>query len=187
MTYVSIDIETDGPIPGPYSMRSVGAVAYTRSGAELGRFYYKLLPLEGATMHAETMEFWQKFPKQWEEVNEDALPAAAVMNEMVRWLAPWKQPTAICWPAAWDFGWVYWYLIKFVGWSPFGHSAIDIKTMAGMYTGELSRRSSKKLLPADIKKQVSELAGAHTHVAVEDAAEQVEIFFALKRKWHGEK
>jgi len=36
--YVSIDIEADGPIPGPYSMLSIGAVAFTPEGEEVGEY-----------------------------------------------------------------------------------------------------------------------------------------------------
>lgn len=36
--YFSVDIEADGPIPGPYFMSSIGAVAYaSRSGAHRAR------------------------------------------------------------------------------------------------------------------------------------------------------
>lgn len=34
-TYLSVNVEADGPIPGPYSMLSIGAVAYTAEEGEL--------------------------------------------------------------------------------------------------------------------------------------------------------
>ena len=39
-------------------------------------------------------------------------------------------------PAAYDFLFVYWYLIRFAGESPFSHSALDIKTYAMALLGE---------------------------------------------------
>jgi len=36
-------------------------------------------------------------------------------------------------PAAFDFLFVYWYLIRFTGESPFSHSALDLKTYAVDY------------------------------------------------------
>lgn len=39
---------------------------------------------------------------------------------------------------------IYWYLIRFVGRSPFSHSALDIKTYA--MVGEY-RRSTKRAMP----------------------------------------
>ena len=45
--YIVIDIETDGPVPGQYSMLSIGAIA-TNEAVEVGEFYAKLLPLDSA-------------------------------------------------------------------------------------------------------------------------------------------
>lgn len=36
--YVSTDVEIDGPIPGPFSLLSIGSIAYTEEGIELSRF-----------------------------------------------------------------------------------------------------------------------------------------------------
>ena len=47
-TYVVCDIEADGPIPGPHSMISLGAVAVNREDGELGEFEINFLPLENA-------------------------------------------------------------------------------------------------------------------------------------------
>ena len=38
ITYVVIDIEADGPIPGPNSMISLGAVAINKKGYAFGEF-----------------------------------------------------------------------------------------------------------------------------------------------------
>lgn len=39
-------------------------------------------------------------------------------------------PVYVAYPAGFDFTFVYWYLIRFTGHSPFSHSALDIKTYA---------------------------------------------------------
>ena len=36
--YVSVDIEADGPIPGDFSMLSLGAVAFNDDGEEIDSF-----------------------------------------------------------------------------------------------------------------------------------------------------
>jgi len=53
------------------------------------------------------------------------------MREYLVWLKalPGK-PVFVAYPAAFDFLFVYWYLIRFTGESPFSHSALDIKTYA---------------------------------------------------------
>ena len=36
--YVSTDVETDGPIPGPHSMLSIGSAAYTKDKTLVGTY-----------------------------------------------------------------------------------------------------------------------------------------------------
>ncbi len=47
--YVSTDIETDGPIPGPNSMLSFGSAAFTAEGRLLSTFEANLEALPGAS------------------------------------------------------------------------------------------------------------------------------------------
>jgi hypothetical protein len=47
-TYVSTDIESDGPIPGVNSMLSFASVALDGDGRELATFSANLEPLPGA-------------------------------------------------------------------------------------------------------------------------------------------
>ncbi len=57
--YVSTDVETDGPIPGPHSMLSVGSAAYLADKTLIGTFSVNLETLPGATGHPETMVWWK--------------------------------------------------------------------------------------------------------------------------------
>ena len=57
--YVVCDIEADGPIPGPYSMLSIGAVAVGKSGTCYGEFEINLLPLDNANQHPITMKWFK--------------------------------------------------------------------------------------------------------------------------------
>jgi hypothetical protein len=66
---------------------------------------------------------------------------------------------------------VYWYLMRFAGESPFSHSALDIKTFAMCLLGSDYRDSTKKHMPRrwfDVT--------PHTHVALDDAIEQGRLF-----------
>jgi hypothetical protein len=56
--YVSTDVETDGPIPGPHSMLSFGSAAYTAEKKLVPTFSANLETLEGATAHPKTAEWW---------------------------------------------------------------------------------------------------------------------------------
>ena len=53
--YISTDVETDGPIPGPHSMLSIGAAAYTADKQLLSTFSANLETLPGVAGHADTM------------------------------------------------------------------------------------------------------------------------------------
>jgi hypothetical protein len=52
--YISTDVETDGPIPGPHSMLSLGAAAYTADKTLVSTFSANLETLSGAQAHPKT-------------------------------------------------------------------------------------------------------------------------------------
>jgi hypothetical protein len=81
-------------------------------------------------------------------------------------------PVFVGYPAAFNFLFAYWYLIRFAGRSPFGFSALDIKTMAMALLGKDYRRCSKRQMP----KRWFDARSPHTHVALEDALEQGALF-----------
>jgi len=61
--YISTDIESDGPIPGPYSMLSFGSAAFVPFEAGdgwnmIGTFEANLETLGGAQGHPDTMDWW---------------------------------------------------------------------------------------------------------------------------------
>ena len=80
-------------------------------------------------------------------------------------------PGFVGYPASYDFMFVYWYLMKFVGESPFSHSALDIKTFAMCLMGTGYRESTKRNMP---KRWFDDVP--HTHVALDDALGQGALF-----------
>src|SRR5262245_29684616 len=129
--YVSTDVEADGPIPGPHSMLSFGSAAYLADKTLVSTFAANLETLPGAVAHPETMAWWARHPEAWEASRREPRPPADAMADYVVWLdrLPAK-PVFVGYPAAFDFLFVYGYLMRFAGRSPFSHSALDIKTMA---------------------------------------------------------
>ena len=170
--YVSTDVEADGPIPGPHSMLSLGCAAYRADGSRVATFSANLELLPEAMSHPETMKWWGKHPEAWQACRKDPEPPAQVMADYAKWLdaLPGK-PVFVGYPASYDFMFVYWYLIRFVGRSPFGFSALDIKTMAMTMLGQDFHCTSKKRMP-------KEWFGPtlHSHVALQDAIEQGVLF-----------
>ena len=114
--YVSTDVEADGPIPGPNSMLSFASAAFLADKTPVGTFAANLTTLPGAAGDPKTMAWWQSQPEAWAACRSDQRDPAVVMPEYVAWLKalPGK-PVFVAYPAAYDFMFVYWYLIRFAG------------------------------------------------------------------------
>ena len=63
--YVSTDVETDGPIPGPHSMLSFASAAYRADKTLVATFDANLYTLPEAEGDPRTMAWWQKQPEAW--------------------------------------------------------------------------------------------------------------------------
>ena len=176
--YISTDIEADGPIPGPHSMLSFASAAYTPDKQMIGTFSANLETLPDAQAHPSTQAWWDKNPKAWEACRLDLQSPETAMKNYVAWLKrlPGK-PVFVGYPAAYDFMFVYWYLMRFAGESPFSHSALDIKTLAMSVLKTEYRKSTKRYMP---KRWFDKLP--HTHVALDDAIEQGALFCNILRE-----
>jgi DNA polymerase III alpha subunit (gram-positive type) len=118
------------------------------------------------------MAWWQNHPEAWAACRQDLQPPEVAMRQYVAWVQalPGK-PVFVAYPAAFDFMFVYWYLRRFVGESPFGHSALDLKTLAMALLGKPYRDSVKRNMPPRWFDRLP-----HTHRALDDALEQGALF-----------
>lgn len=173
--YVSTDVEADGPIPGPHSMLSFGSAAYQPDGTLHDTFTATLQPLPEATADPATASWWQQHPEALAAATLDPQPPQEVIPQYVAWLDQLPgRAVFVGYPAAYDFMFVYWYLIRFAGRSPFSHSALDIKTYAMSLLGTEYRASTKRRMP-------KEWFGPqrHNHHALDDAIEQGALFCTM--------
>src|ERR1700749_3843567 len=69
--YVSTDVETDGLIPGPHSMLSLGSAAYTADKRLLATFSANFETLPEASAHPETAAWWPTQPEAWAACRSD--------------------------------------------------------------------------------------------------------------------
>ena len=181
--YFSTDVETDGPIPGPNSMLSLGSAAFSPEGRLLSTFSANLETLPGAQPDPSTQAWWEAHPEAYRASREGVVPAEQAMLGFSHWVSSiantYSQgairrvpPVFVGFPAGFDFLFVYWYLIKFTGQSPFSFSALDGKTYAMALLKKGYRQSTVRNYP----KEWFSTKGKHTHVAVQDAIEQGYIF-----------
>lgn len=174
--YVSTDVETDGPIPGPNSMLSLASAVFSRDGRVLSTWTANLLPLPGSGPDAATSSFWAEFPEAYAATQRDRRDPAEAMPDYARWLGSLDgEPVFVAYPAGFDFTWVFWYLHRFAGGSPFSYSAIDMRTYAMAVLGRKFRHAGKGMWP---RHWFSD-AHPHTHVALDDALEQGHQFIAM--------
>jgi hypothetical protein len=170
--YVSTDVEADGPIPGPHSMLSFGSAAFQADKTLVSTFAANLDALPGAAGHPDTMRWWESRPAAWEACRREPRPPERVMKDYVAWLKGLPgSPVFVGYPAAYDFLFVYWYLMRFAGESPFSHSALDVKTYAMAMLRKDYRASVKRAMPRHWFG-----THPHTHVALDDAIGQGELF-----------
>jgi hypothetical protein len=185
--YISVDIEADGPIPGPYSMLSFGlAVAAQFDGHQL-----EPANPEQDTFYREMRPISDSFVSQALDVSgldrnrlikHGVVPLVA-MSEAKRWVeqvAGANRPVLVGYPLMFDWLFFYWYLEQFAGGSPFDFSSgLDMKTMYQQKAGVTVSLAGKDDLPAFLRS-----ARPHTHNALDDAIEQADIFVKLFQ-WKG--
>jgi hypothetical protein len=135
--YFSADVETDGPIPGPFSMLSF-AIVYAGSfdGQRFERpknyervFYRELKPISS--------EFQEEALKV-NGLDRDRLliegnSPEIMMMDAYKWVKDNcgnANLVLVSYPLSFDWSWLYWYFIRFSAeGSPFGYSrCFDIKT-----------------------------------------------------------
>lgn len=192
--YISIDIESDGPIPGPCSMVSLGAVVagYRTSDGEVIKldvlapengFYAELKPISDQ-WEPEALAI-SGFSREY--ILENGADPQKVMTDFAKWVTTAvethgaKAAIFAAYPLGFDWMFTYWYLINFseVG-SPFGHSRhIDIKTLYAVKAEEMISRSTKRNIPKFLHSTLP-----HTHNAKDDAAEQGQLLMNLLQ-WEG--
>ncbi len=186
--YFSADVETDGPIPGPYSMLSFGLVyAGAFDGKTFHRptdyrrvFYEELRPISDVY----EPEALQVNGLDRDRLLREGMPPEVSMTAASNWvrqIAGNARPVLVAYPLSFDWSWLYWYFVRFsANGSPFGHSrCFDIKTALAVKAHmPISASGRRNIGPAFRSSR------PHTHNAGDDAIEQAEIFANIF-EWEG--
>jgi len=186
--YFSADIETDGSIPGIYSMLSFAMVYAGEFDGEsfvrpetLDRSFYRELRPISAEFEQEALDV-NKLDRN-RLVCEGCDPELA-MTEAAHWIkqvAGNAKPILVAYPLSFDWAWLYWYFVRFskVG-SPFNHSlCFDVKTAFAVKAKLPISQSGRSQLSSALKS-----GRRHTHNALDDAREQAEVFANIF-EWSG--
>ena len=180
--YISADIEADGPIPGPYSMLAFGmAVAgrfdgetFTAGDAEAASFYRELKPISDAF----EPEALKVAALDRDRLEREGSPPNSAMEAAAAWVreqAADARPVLVGYPVVFDWMFLHWYFVRFLGESPFGFSgALDMKTMFQQKAQVPLEAAGRADLPPSLRSERE-----HSHHALEDAIEQAEIFARL--------
>ncbi len=180
--YISGDIEADGPIPGEYSMMAFGlAVAgrfeeniFTAYDPEASTFYRELRPIS-TKFDSEALAVTGLDRSQLELEGADPTEVMLSAANWVRTQAGSDRPVLVGYPVVFDWLFLQWYFVRFVGDSPFGFSgALDMKTIYHQKAETTLDLAGMNDLPDFLKSRRK-----HSHNALEDAIEQAEIFASL--------
>jgi len=164
MSWIMVDVESDGPIPGDYSMICFGAVVVEPSLERT--FYGRLKPIsDGWIPDALAVS---GFSRQETLAFDDPKD---VMERFSAWIAETsrKRPFFVSDNNGFDWQFVSWYFHHFTGGNPFGHSSTNL---GSLYKG----------LVNDTFANFKHLRRtAHTHHPVDDARGNAEALLQMKQ------
>ena len=166
--FVSVDVETSGPVPGEYSLLSIGACSVFDPD---NGFTCEVRPING-NFDPAALEVTGLSMQQLEK---RGLQPDEAMKAFSDWLADLAGTDDLMvfvgFNAPFDWSFVNYYFHRFVGANPFGFTALDIKALYMGATGCSWRDTRSSKIAENLKPT---LVG--THDALEDARYQAEIF-----------
>jgi hypothetical protein len=125
-TYVTTHVHTDGPIPGPHSLLTLGSAASVPADdgrSVISTFTANLRELPGATLHPVALQHWRARADEWLTTRRASRPPALATAAYARWISALPgRPTFVADPTSPDYLFVYWYLQRFAGEWPFAGS-----------------------------------------------------------------
>lgn len=166
MSYIMVDIESDGPIPGDYSMICFGAVLIDDTLDKV--FYGQLKPISDKWDPAALSI--SGFTREETLAFDDPI---GVMERFATWLQEHSvgRPMFIADNNGFDWQFINWYFHHFLEENPFGYSSTNL---GSLYKGVVKnmRKNFKHL-------RITE----HTHDPVDDAKGNAEAFLQIIKRY----
>jgi hypothetical protein len=165
MSYMMVDVEADGPIPGDFSMISFGAIV-VEPGLDK-TFYGQLRPIsdrwipEALQVSGHSREATLGF--------DDPLSVMTAFGDWIKGNSRGR-PMFISDNNGFDWQFINWYFHHFIGSNPFGHSSTNL---GSLYKG----------LVKDTAQNFKHLRQTrHTHHPVDDAKGNAEALLTMKAR-----
>ena len=172
--FISIDVETSGPIPGEFSLLSIGACHVDDDTVTFScqlnqsirmpiRRPWRLAGFLSKNSLAQVDRLktrWRNLRHGFEKIDgDDATPVFVGFN------------------APFDWSFINYYFLKFMGANPFGFSALDIKAYYMGATGSSWRETRSSAIEFVLKPQ-----HRADHDALHDAQYQAELFRLMRKR-----
>ncbi|OTA16989.1 DNA polymerase III subunit epsilon [Xenorhabdus beddingii] len=175
--YISVDIETSGSIPGVFSLLSIGACLVQDPTKSI---YIELQP-DSLRYDAEALDVTGL---SLEYLEQHGLSPIKAMEKFSEWLNSAKQSDMkvifVGLNAPFDWSFINYYFHKYLGYNPFGFTAIDIKAYYMGLTG-CSWAETKSSHMVERLHPISQ----PSHNALDDARFQAELFALMLEKQKG--
>lgn len=166
MSWISVDIEADGPCPGLHSMWAIGAVVVEPGFTRRFRIFIEDLPGAGRDPGAEKAVGHVRDAARAR--GEAFLVPQVAMAAFTNWLNPLERRVFISDNNGFDWQFVNYYYHRFMGGNPFGHSS---QNLGSLYKG----------LVKDSFKNFKHLRRTkHTHDPLDDALGNAEALLHMR-------
>lgn len=171
-SFISVDVETSGPIPGEYSLLTIGACDAYRPNLT---FECKLKPIT-ANFDPKAI---QVTGLSLNKLERDGLAPQEAMEQFRSWLQEIcgyeRTPVFVGFNAPFDWSFVNYYFHRFNNDNPFGFTALDIKAL---YMGKSGCRWAETSSRQIAERLNPELSGDHD--ALHDALYQAELLRSVR-------
>jgi len=170
--FISVDVEASGPIPGDYSLLTIGACDADQPDLN---FECKLKPI--------TRNFDPKALQvtglSLDELENVGRPPKEAMEAFSNWLTDVcgtdKKPVFVGFNAPFDWSFVNYYFHRFNNANPFGITALDIKALYMGVTGCRWSETSSRHIAKRLHPRLS-----RDHNALHDALYQAELLRTIR-------
>jgi len=166
MSFIMVDVEADGPIPGDYSMVCFGAIVVD---THLDKTFYGRLRPISEKWNSDNLKISGFSRQQTLEFDDPT----AVMDSFDRWVRDVSRgrPLFISDNNGFDWQFINWYFHHFLGSNPFGFSSVNL---GSLYKGVVRDTYSNF---RHLRKTV------HSHHPVDDARGNAEALLQIRDRF----